>query len=345
MYLLHGGARSATTRLVSFTQRCRLVSARIGATTICTHKSMSANASSASSHDDEHEATTSQDEALQTPVHRGDGAHRSRGMCQWSTVSVHPHLLSGQAQRRGRGSTATPEQRTRSAVRPAGRGQSVRGRAGPASSIHMGASRHATQDEDPLRQLDPDLFGDADIVPPALDPSRPSVALSIGPYYRAALDGSEQQQRLQAEFADMEARHERARAKRHETSLKWWNEVSRPVLSRYLCAPDATLQNDELPQSLVVPVPKWPDFHPPDVPLLAEEFLSTISRFQYWEAKEATWYTGSSGSAPRDLRKLTKDDLCYRSWGVKCGIGMPGQEVGLQRPDDYMPSGSSLIPT
>ena len=81
MYLLHGGARSATTRLVSFTQRCRLVSARIGATTICTHKSMSANASSASSHDDEHEATTSQDEALQTPVHHGDGARRSRGMC------------------------------------------------------------------------------------------------------------------------------------------------------------------------------------------------------------------------------------------------------------------------
>ena len=41
---------------------------------------MLANSSSASSHEAEREATASQDEALQTPVLRGDGAHRSRGM-------------------------------------------------------------------------------------------------------------------------------------------------------------------------------------------------------------------------------------------------------------------------
>ncbi|PIL34680.1 hypothetical protein GSI_03460 [Ganoderma sinense ZZ0214-1] len=181
-----------------------------------------------------------------------------------------------------------------------------------------------SSDEEP--ELDPDLYADPDVVSPALDTSRPSVALSIGPYYRAALNESEQQQRLQAELADTEARHERARAKRHETSLRWWNE------------------NDELPQSLVVPVPRWPEFHPPDIPLLAQEFLSGDNRFQYWEAKEATWYTGSTGTAPRDLRKLSKDDLCYRSWDVKRGIGMPGQQVRCHMPEDFVPSASSLDP-
>ena len=145
---------------------------------------------------------------------------------------MRPYLLLGHAQGRGRRSTATPEQRGRSAVHPVGRGQSVRGQTRPGSSRRTGASQDATQDVDPLGGLDPDLFGGADNVPPALDTSRPSVALSIGPYYRAALDGSEQQQRLQAEFADTEACHERARAKRHETSLKWWTEVSCQPLAR-----------------------------------------------------------------------------------------------------------------
>ncbi|KAI1782196.1 hypothetical protein LXA43DRAFT_1069145 [Ganoderma leucocontextum] len=83
--------------------------------------------------------------------------------------------------------------------------------------------------------------------------------------------------------------------------------------------PRLDTNNDELPQSLVVPVPKWPEFHPPDIPLLADEFLGTNDRFQYWESKDGVWFTGSKGTAPRDLRKLTKDDLCYRSWDVRRG--------------------------
>ena len=102
-------------------------------------------------------------------------------------------------------------------------------------------------------------------------------------------------------------------------------------------------QSDELPQSLVVPVPKWPDFHPPDIPLLSQVFLSENGRFQYWDSREATWFTGYIGSAPRDLRKLTKDDLCYRSWGINRGVGMPGAQVAQQAPDSvYASSGSSL---
>ena len=81
----------------------------------------------------------------------------------------------------------------------------------------------------------------------------------------------------------------------------------------YICSSDSAFQNDELPQSLVVPVPKWPEFYPPDILLLAQEFLSGNSHFQYWEAKEVTWFTGRTGSAPRDLCKLMKDDLCYHS--------------------------------
>ena len=102
-------------------------------------------------------------------------------------------------------------------------------------------------------------------------------------------------------------------------------------------------QSDELPQSLVIPVPKWPEFHPPEIPLLSQEFLSGNGRFQYWDSKEATWFTGYIGSAPRDLRKLTKDDLCYRSWGVHRGIGMPGAEVRHQAPDLGCAAGGSSL--
>ena len=92
----------------------------------------------------------------------------------------------------------------------------------------------------------------------------------------------------------------------------------------------------------MVPVPKWPEFHPPDIPLLAEDFLSVNNRFQYWESKEGIWYTGGSGTVPRDLRKLTKDDLCYRSWDVRRGVGMPGAQVKRRTPDDALDSDSSL---
>ena len=83
-------------------------------------------------------------------------------------------------------------------------------------------------------------------------------------------------------------------------------------------------------------MPNWPDFHPPDIPLLAQEFLSTENRFQYWESKEGVWFTGGVGTVPRDLRKLTKDDLCYRSWGIKRGIGMPGAQIKRALADDHI---------
>ena len=135
--------------------------------------------------------------------------------------STLPHWLLGQAQRGGRGVATTQR-----------RGGHIASSSARESDSRSGVSRHRTTEHDPLGQLDSDLYAEPDVVSPALDTSRPSVALSIGPYYQATLDTSERQQRLQAELADTEARHERARAKRHETALRWWNEVSSQLMFR-----------------------------------------------------------------------------------------------------------------
>ena len=37
-----------------------------------------------------------------------------------------------------------------------------------------------------------------------------------------------------------------------------------------------------------------------------------------------------------------KDDLCYRSWDVRRGVGMPGAQVKRRTPDDALDSDSSL---
>ena len=37
-----------------------------------------------------------------------------------------------------------------------------------------------------------------------------------------------------------------------------------------------------------------------------------------------------------NLQKLTKDDLCYRSWGIKRGIGMPGAQIKQALADDHI---------
>ena len=93
-----------------------------------------------------------------------------------------------------------------------------------------------------------------------------------------------------------------------------------------------------LPHNLTVAVPQWPDFHPPNIPQLCEDFGADTQRFQYWEQKEGVWYTGSKGTVPRDLRKLSREDLCYRSNGITRGIGMPGAQVKRLTPDERSPS-------
>ena len=133
--------------------------------------------------------------------------------------------MIGQAQRGGRGTAATQRRGGHTAL------------SGTRDSGSLsGASRHRTTEHDPLGQLDSDLYAGPDVVSPALDTSRPSVALSIGPYYQATLDASDRQQRLEAELADTEARHDRARAKRHETALRWWNEVSTGSQLMFRCS-------------------------------------------------------------------------------------------------------------
>lgn len=71
-------------------------------------------------------------------------------------------------------------------------------------------------------------------------------------------------------------------------------------------------------------------FHPKDIPLLVEEYKTDTQKFQYFDSKKRVWYTGGQHSAPRDLRKLTDDDLCYRSLGVTWGERMP--EGSKKRP-------------
>ena len=71
-------------------------------------------------------------------------------------------------------------------------------------------------------------------------------------------------------------------------------------------------------------------FHPKDIPQLVADYQCDEQRFQYYDSKKGLWYTGSQWSAPRDLKKLSDDDLCYRSLGVKSGEGMPG--VSKKRP-------------
>ena len=59
----------------------------------------------------------------------------------------------------------------------------------------------------------------------ALNSSSRSLALSIGPHYQAALQTNDEHRRIQAELAEVEARHDRTRTKLHVTSLHWWDEV------------------------------------------------------------------------------------------------------------------------
>lgn len=135
---------------------------------------------------------------------------------------IHPFPVQGRG--RGRGTTAISQRGSQASSQPARRGQADSAQS-TRSAPSRDTSRRRTTNDNPLTQIDLDLYADPDDVSPALDTSRPSVALSIGPYYQATLTTLEQQQRLQAELAETEARHERARAKRHETSLRWWNKV------------------------------------------------------------------------------------------------------------------------
>ena len=77
-------------------------------------------------------------------------------------------------------------------------------------------------------------------------------------------------------------------------------------------------------------------FHPKDIPQLVEDYRCDEIRFQYYDSKKGLWYTGSKGSAPRDLKKLSQDDLCYRSLGVTSGEDMPGVSKKRPAPDDLL---------
>ena len=93
-------------------------------------------------------------------------------------------------------------------------------------------------------------------------------------------------------------------------------------------------QDGERPDFVDVPIDNPSVFHPKDSPLLVEDYHCDTQKFQYYDAKKREWYNGSKLSAPRDLKKLTDDDLCYRSLGVTWGIGMPGQTKKRPAPED-----------
>ena len=75
-------------------------------------------------------------------------------------------------------------------------------------------------------------------------------------------------------------------------------------------------------------------FHPKDIPYLVDRYQCDTQPFQYYDSKKRVWYTGTRFSAARDLKKLSPEDLCYRSQGVTSGEGMPCPSKKRPPPDD-----------
>ncbi|KAI1789208.1 hypothetical protein LXA43DRAFT_1063076 [Ganoderma leucocontextum] len=148
-------------------------------------------------------------------------------------------------------------------------------------------------------------------------PKQSSYATPTGPAYQARISAIDAEQRLFEEERVKRVRQEHAKAHVQVITLRWWTK------------------NGGEPEVVEIVVENPSVFHPKDIPQLVEDYRCDQEKFQYYDSKKGLWYTGSKGSAPRDLAKLSEDDLCYRSLGVAWGDGMPGAQKKRPAPDGF----------
>lgn len=74
----------------------------------------------------------------------------------------------------------------------------------------------------------------------------------------------------------------------------------------------------------------WPAFHPKNSSELVESFDLKSNRFQYFDNKSRTWFSGSWNSPSRNVK--TCGPLLYRTLGVTEGPNMPAAANPLKRP-------------
>ncbi|KAI1788515.1 hypothetical protein LXA43DRAFT_1097205 [Ganoderma leucocontextum] len=147
-------------------------------------------------------------------------------------------------------------------------------------------------------------------------PKRSSYATPTGPAYQVRMSALDAEHRLEEEGRANRARQEQAKSHLHVITLRWW------------------IKDGEDPEVVEIAIENPSAFHPKDIPLLVEEYHCDREKFQYYDSKRRVWYTGSNGTAPRDLSKLADDDLCYRTFGVTWGESMPGGQKKRPAPDE-----------
>ncbi|KAI1789497.1 hypothetical protein LXA43DRAFT_1062859 [Ganoderma leucocontextum] len=162
---------------------------------------------------------------------------------------------------------------------------------------------------------------DSDAVEPTPDrapPKRASYATPTSSAYVERISAIDAEQKLLVEQHATRARQLQAKSHVQTVTLRWWTEDGGE--------PDVV--------EIVVDDPSA--FHPKDIPQLVEDYRCDQEKFQYYDSKKRVWYTGSKGTAPRNLGKLGEDDLCYRALGVTSGEGMPGPQKKRAAPDDSL---------
>nr|VWP01004.1 Mannitol 1-phosphate dehydrogenase [Ganoderma boninense] len=155
------------------------------------------------------------------------------------------------------------------------------------------------------------------VTPSRAPPKHKSHATPTGPLYQARMSALDAEHRLAVEHQAERARQDSANAFLHKVTLRWWSTNGAKAESAELFVDNPSA------------------FHPKDHPHLVDRYHCDTQIFQYYDSKKRVWHTGSRFSAARDLKKLSDDDLCYRSEGVTSGEGMPG--VSKKRPPPEEP--------
>ncbi|KAI1792446.1 hypothetical protein LXA43DRAFT_1060710 [Ganoderma leucocontextum] len=205
-----------------------------------------------------------------------------------------------------------PGHATKESSEPTGRGRKAK--ATKKQCKARARSSSCEGGEDPTETLLEDALESTPKRPPQ---KRSSYATPTGPAYQARISAIDAEQRLFEEERAKRVRQEHAKAHVQVITLRWWTK------------------NGGEPEVVEIVVENPSVFHPKDIPQLVEDYHCDQEKFQYYDSKKGLWYTGSKGSAPRDLAKLSEDDLCYRSLGVAWGDGMPGAQKKRPAPDGF----------
>ena len=158
-------------------------------------------------------------------------------------------------------------------------------------------------------------------------PKRAMYATPTSSAYVARISAIDEEQRRAAKQLDLRARQAQAQAYVQIFTLRWWRQVGFSVhLVDGIRSLLADAQDDGEPNVLQIEVDNPSAFHPKDHPELVHMYHCDEQMFQYYDSKMRVWCLGTKGTAPRDIRKLGPDDLCYRACTVRSGEDMPGQK-------------------